>query len=149
MCLETTKEVTEKFRKKNKNKKFIWAYKVYQVRNNRLYSVIYGINLISPGEIRSNRSRLSFDKRDQDNWYVDEDCNEDRIILWEISRGIHVFEKIVNTRNFSDFCSNRVIVRVKCLMKDFVAYDVVSKEAVFKKVYLDEKEYNKALREKY
>jgi len=81
MCLETTKEETEKFRKKHKNEKYIWCYKVYHARfggyyKAGLYNLIFNtIIKISPGEIRSNRSRLNFDKRDGDTWYDNYDSD--------------------------------------------------------------------------
>jgi len=136
MCLETTKAETKEFKEQNKNKEFIICYKVYKKYNNKLYSPFFSIEEeILPGEIKSNRSRLSFDKRDEDEY------NHNGI--WFIGRGIHVFTTLTEAKEWIGF--NEIIFKVKCYMKDFVAYNKNFKEAVFKKVYLSKKEYNKVI----
>jgi len=144
MCLATTKEETEKFRKKNKDKEFIWGYKIYTLESLNLYPVYYHRSKkIRPGEIKSNRSRLSFDKRDLDDWYDEYVCNDDRIIVWEINKGIQVYKYKHDAKRHCNL--DEKVVRVKCFMSDFVAYDELGKQVVFRKIYLDEKEFDRAI----
>jgi len=82
MCLETTREETEEFRRKNKDKEFIWGYKVYEIlrfRDDKDDKVklrpLFFAGSVEPGEIKSNRSRLNFDKRDGDTWYDNYDSD--------------------------------------------------------------------------
>jgi len=141
MCLATTKKETEDFRNKNQDKEFIWAYKLYEIYEGKLYPVWYHRYCsVKPGEIKSDRSRLSFDKRDEDYWTPSYPYIYNSTASWSIRRGIHVYnyKQLFNKNKYR-------MVRVRCFMSDFVACNGVVGEMVFRKVHLSEKEYNKAI----
>jgi len=136
MCLETTKEETNKFRNRNKDKKFIWAYKVYERVGSGLYSPFCcHFNGIIPGIVKSDRSRLSFDFRNKD-YYVGNG-------LWEITRGIHVYLTKKAALKILGHNINRIVLKVKCPMSEFVACN--KKAAVFRAINLSQKEYDAAI----
>ena len=148
MCLATTKKETEEFRKKNKDKESIWCYKVYKRftrSNNRnvLRSIFYDTGCsIKPGVIKSNRSRLNFDKRDRD-YCIATVRAINSCLGWSISKGIYVYQY---KRDAERHCNlDEKVVRIKCLMSEFVAYNSWDNIAVFRTVYLPEEEYNKAI----
>jgi len=145
MCLATTKKETEEFRKNNKNKESIWCYKIYKRvtrSNNRkvLRSIFYDTGCsIKPGVIKSNRSRLNFDKRDKDYYHGHFRSTNS----WNISKGIYVYKYKHDAKRHCNL--DEKVVRIKCLMSEFVAYNSWDNIAVFRTVYLPEEEYNKAI----
>ena len=150
MCLETTRKETEKFHRKNKNKKFIWGYKIYCLYKNKLYPPYFlNDDLVEPGIIKSDRSRLSFDKRDLDHCEKIYDCGFFDSIYWKINRGIHLFRSEKYARQNCGIYDKNKVVKVKCFMSEFVAYNEEYETMVFRSIYLSPKEYNKTLREKY
>jgi len=76
MCLVKNNEATEKFRKKNKNKKEVVVWKIYCVNDNRVSPIIYDNGCVNPGRIESNRTNKHHDNDNYDD---------------EINRGIHVY----------------------------------------------------------
>jgi hypothetical protein len=66
--------------------------------------------------------------------------------ILEINNGIHVFTNREGARELKSFGDGDVIVKVKCLAKDFVAAG--DNQAVFTKVFLPKTEHTRALKGK-
>ncbi len=147
MCLRTTKKRCEGFKKRTTDN-FIYAYKVVKVFHdekaiNRIISQ-YNYFQWKPG----------FNKaRGVEDYIFKEIRGKGRTNVYN---GIHVFLTLKEAERFTgsyayDLDYKFKVIKVKCLMKDFVAagtrfsHQRVTKEAVFKKVYLSKKEYKNAL----
>ena len=107
---------------------------------NGLYSIIYdyGHKNILPGDIISNREEIIAGQDPRD------DTNRNEI---EINRGIHVFTRKKTVEEHSKGYNQDRIVKVRCHKSDLVAVDKEIPNAVFMKVLLSKKEYDKAMKE--
>jgi len=112
----------------------------YSYRKNGLYSIIYdyGHKNILPGDIISNREEIIAGQDPRD------DTNRNEI---EINRGIHVFTRKKTVEEHSKGYNQDRIVKVRCHKSDLVAVDKEIPNAVFMKVLLSKKEYDKAMKE--
>jgi len=94
---------------------------------------------VSYGEIVSNREDNCAGRDCRDNFMIDTD-------LIEINRGIHVFTRKKTAETHSGPHPNDRVVAVRCHESDLVAVDAAYPNAVFMKVLLSKKEYDKAMK---
>lgn len=145
MCLVYNKKATKEFIEKNKGRKTLTAYKVYKVKDGKLFPIFYPTIPLKAGMLGSSRIEQEVGKDEQDgivnrNIYV--------------NRGIHVFlleeeskaaEKWYN-EHYENY-ENYVVVPVTCYLSDICAVNEVTNEAVFMTVRLSKKNYDKTLKE--
>lgn len=139
MCMRKDDEKTEAFRKK-KAGKTITVWKVYLVRENMLYSPVYGNNAFSWGDIVSDREKINRDS--WDNRYTDPD-NEKYTI---VNRGIHVFLSRKSARGYREKGYDDFIFKCTAKIDDFVAVDEHLERAVFMKIHLSKKEFKRGIK---
>jgi len=135
MCLEKNRDATEKFRKKNKNKRKVVVWKIYCVDNNNIVSpAIYDDGgCTNPGYIESDRIDKYQDEYDM--------CNT-------INRGIHVYVSRGKAREMRDI--GEKIFKCTAKIDDLVAvggYRSGRKdEAVFMKIHISKEEFEKGIK---
>jgi len=133
MCLNIDSKKTDAVKLKLSKDGFIIGYKILSFYNNVLSSTIFNIKPWKNGwNLSSRRGGTKLIKREK--------------MCQEIYRGIHVFLN----RPPKSFIGigDYVIVRVKCYPKHFVAAGGIYSKlpgGVFTKVFLDEKDYRKAI----
>ena len=131
------------------NKKYITCYKIVQVgkRNNGKYFLVSEImcHIYRAGNNFSDRKKQQLSKSCNDNKYF-----ENGKPYWYVNNGIHVFttlqsakDEFGNIYDYDDMCE--VIVAVRCRPEDLVAYSSIDKEAVFMKVQLEAREFDRAI----
>lgn len=128
MCLFYDKSFSTRIRNRIvKNGKKITCYKVLRVIGNTLESPYFGEEY-KPGWNVSDRCEIAQGAKEQE--------------YHEVYKGIHVFtsKKVAK----EDVLNGRIVVPVTCYAKDFVGAGCC--EAVFMKVFLSRKDYDKALK---
>jgi len=119
MCLLFNKSKTETFKKNNKGKKFIYAYKVMEKPDcwNGLSGGVASPNF-STGRVDPKNGSFYVSNRENQTPFQDfHDSSTQQVIC----RGIHVFLKLDTAKVKASMFGNRTIFRVKCYIKDFVA----------------------------
>lgn len=125
MCAYVNIKQQNEFLNKHRNHKTVTVYKVLVNNNGILISPYYYTQYL-PGWIKSN-SRAKLQSKD----------------LREINKGIHVF---INKKSAELLASyGRVYVKMTANLEDLIC--VGDNDAVFKKVYLSQKEYERAVEE--
>jgi len=139
MCTTHNNEATKKFRKKNKNKKEVIVWKIYYKNSNsaltHLYANKHGAHAnIYRGqeEIVSNRIGKDYDPSDHG---------------IEVNRGIHVFTTRKKAREYKLWYLSYSARIFKCTAKmaDLVSVSLRN-EAVFMKIRLPKKEFDKGMK---
>jgi len=143
MCLIYNKEATEKLQKKYDGRKTLTAYKVYEVKDGKLFQIYYGITTpIKHGKIISSRTVQEAGKDEDDNTIED--------VIY-VNRGIHVFllktevNKVVDWHNNAN-CEKSVVVPVTCYLSDLCGINEVENEAVFMSINIPKKAYQEAIK---
>jgi len=136
MCLYYDEVRTEEFKKANKGGRTVTTYKVFKLASEAYLKSVYFQCFHRNGMIQSDREVQAPLK---DIWDYDSDFSH------EINRGIHVFLTKEAVGIFSNEDCDNVIVKVTCKMKDLVCVGE-DNDAVFMKVFLTKKEYQKALK---
>ena len=129
MCLYYDAEVDKKFKQRNRNKKFVWAIKTYQIihYNTELIPLYYGQRITKCGWVISDRRYKKLNKTE---------LKRNRVL-----KGIHVYTRKHHYSFHSD-------VKVKCYLKDLVAVSKDRNEAVFMKIYIPKSEWNRIFYDK-
>jgi hypothetical protein len=143
MCLDYSKEATDTVRKMFQGKKYIFVYKEVRLGYSvdrllalkpRLVSVSYWYDWMLGENVSDRKWGIS-----QKNEVTKLETREKESC--QVSQGFHVWIK----KPRSTFV-NRVIVRLKAKLRDFVAASL-NGEAVFDKLTLSKKQHNRALKE--
>ena len=117
---------------------YTYCWKIYTLENGVLKPWLYGSKNIKPGWINSNRQTTRVPiETDSTNFHG-------KLI---VERGIHVSLTIPNAKH-QIVVTGDTLVKVRCYKNDLVATGIGDHggcEAVFNKVFLDEKEYNKVV----
>lgn len=136
MCLvydeKETQKLLNRFNSLPKEKTTIDFWKVYEKRENILVAIWRWNKIEKPGIVRSDRSSKKFRIAEND--------------ITKINKGIHVF---TNKKRAEDFAQkHEVVVKVQTRKQDFIAASNqnVTKEAVFMKVEISEKEWNRVFK---
>jgi hypothetical protein len=152
MCLYWSKNATDKFKKNNKNHKFVWCEKMYYYNKHVkvLHTKFFGTERpVRPGVIRSNRGTTRVGIK-TDGYVTKHNYTICKDTFCNVRRGIHVYALLYgNTKPRVYMAWNDgmgVYVPVKCYMKDFVGIDETNRQMVFTEVHLSEKDYNEAIR---
>jgi hypothetical protein len=141
MCLDLDKQKTAEVKAWDKEEFTCWKmYRLSAEKN--LVTPYFTHSPVEPGNIISNRSGRRVSRTngdDYDSWGN----------LWEVNRGIHVFLYKQDAEKFArlDWPTARV-VPVTCFKKDFVAAGIDG-DAVFMKVNLSVKAWEKATGKKW
>jgi len=126
--------------------KYITCYKVLEVDKNRknkirLFSPYQG-TIYYPGVIVSSR------KFDNSFYKLGECCGdilENDSDFWSIKRGIHVLTTIEEATGYM-YEGKEVILSVRCKVEDLIGYNKDLERAVFNKVYVEQRSYDRALK---
>ena len=150
MCLLKNDKATEKFRKKNKNKKDVIVWKMYSVSSTYgdvcpPYMSLGGV--IKPGLIKSNRKSIDHDQLDDYCNNLD-DCDLKDMNCF-INSGIHVLLSRAAARKMaSEYPEDRVF-RCTAKMEDLVAvgeFDGEVDNAVFMNITISEEDFEKGIK---
>jgi len=133
MCLVKDMKATQKFSKKNRNKKKLVVWKLYKVLSGGVvYPIIFDNEPVKAGWIKSDRQSKS--KDDQDYPYRE----------WcDVNRGIHVYLSRQQARVMRDICDYEQIFRCTANVSDLVGIDDRQKEAVFMKIHITKEEFER------
>jgi len=163
MCLDAKRHATENLRKKmKKNGGKIVVYKTVLRSGNQHGSRLktpYRGKEISPGWLVSDRipDKISFrcndENRSKKMYDYDDKTNPNRDYYYDnqnvvgVDHGIHVFVTLDDAK--CECLDGEKVVSCIAYLKDFVAAGdfFSSKSAVFNKVFVPEKEYNRVLKE--
>lgn len=130
MCLIVNKEKSQKFYNDNKDKEFVYCYKVLLKDKFGLYSPIYHYEWV-PGKHKSNLN-FNYTLSDQKN---------------KVTESFHFFLKKEDAERYIYLNNDYVyiIVKMKCFMKNFVAVGLAGnyESITFTEVELEEEEFNK------
>ncbi len=130
--------INQEFKKRTKNKKFIYAYKILCISKEKVLFSVYYTWSWYVGETTSDR------------WTTALTGTEERQQI--INYGIHVYLRKKDAHNTINNCLGEEkeyvrVVRFKCFIKDLVATDKYRYfQAVFHKVTLSKTEYEKAIK---
>ena len=139
MCCYIDKNKTEQLRKRLEKQGFITAYKVYEGGCDMLRPACYSSYRVTrAGWIKSDRPSIDQDVTTDDG-ESEEYCGE----WYSVNRGIHVVLTKKETKSWVEILTNPKVVPVRCYKKDLVAAGRHG-DAVFLKVFLAEKDYDKA-----
>ena len=116
------KENTEKFLKKNKNKKLVKVYKVLDISNKSPYmNKLYTVGENNAGKLERKQIPIN---RNQD-----------------IAKGIHVHLTLTSARIMeTHYYYNRKTVEAWVRPSDLIGVSLDNNKAVFTKIYIDAKE---------
>jgi hypothetical protein len=145
MCLRYANGSNCRFKAETKNQQEITVYKILRKDFDGSGNEIY----VSPIMKNRQRWKIGINKSNL-NWFTRLwykiwilICDLDGNSYIDLYKGIHVFTASYAAYNFlrlrfsTNTRLNCIIVSCKANMKDFVAYDSFSKEAIFTKVSLD------------
>ena len=118
------------------------CWKVYNVRQFHLTTLYHRHQPVAPGWIVSNRRHQEVGMDGSDNRPTSYSQR-----LGEVGRGIHVFRTRKRAKGWAARFPSGVVVPVKCRRGDLVAVGCSDAEAVFMKVHLAQKDYDKAMGE--
>ena len=147
MCLTVNTEAKRNFKRRNKNEKWVTAYKVYNVDTDReiLCSIYYPkfIEIKKHGWIESDReggTTVGTDWLDtkRNFWFEGNTASQ-------VKRGIHVFLDIPTALVVLNRDKNRTIVPLQCRPEDLVGINSIETLAVFTKVFLRKEDLRRAL----
>lgn len=127
MCLLMLKDQKRAIKRLFKNRKQITCYKALVNYDNKLYSPAYHHYQWTFGENISSRSYTTLLKNEYD--------------AKQVGHGIHVY----TSKKHATVYDGEILVPVSCNLSDVVAVGH-NKEAVFTKVYLLRREYDKAIK---
>lgn len=131
MCLFYSKVKTKRYRSRSRSSKFITVYKIFQKskKTGKLYSIYFRqTSPIKRGWFKSNRHSIQLNELD--------DNISDGIIY--VNRGIYVFrdrQTAIKEYRYIIY-DNKVIVKCKALLKDFVGCNNKCDELVFMKIFI-------------
>lgn len=142
MCMFHSKNMSRVLRNKLAEKGYLYFYKAYHLRGNNLYSMVKQTRKpVNHGWIISTR------KEQKVGADLDSNTSWTRIPQYNVYRGIHVVTSEKACRDDWDNGLKKpitVIVKVKCLLSDFVGAGAGrDRDAVFMKVHLSKREYDR------
>ena len=132
MCLYYCEGTKKQFLAKHTDKKEITVWKVWLIEKKDVFSIIYESNKIKPGWIKSNRTSVNSDGLDKTCW-----------LGHSISRGIHVHLTRESARDNRDWGGR--VFKCKALLSDLVEVGnaLSSNQAVFMKIHISKKDFER------
>ena len=148
MCLTSYNDEFKEFKEKNKNKEFIYCYKVIDWVFLSKYRIVYkrgGVyktpfTNIEVSPVTNKEFKSNVTKEDKEKYSRYSKGNKG---CYPVTRGVHVYT-VKNraedvAKSYDTLCCKRHIFRVKCYLKDMLGYDKIAHEAAFSKVTWDKK----------
>lgn len=140
MCMSNYPNQVKKFLAKHKGKSFITAYKVVSRYQEEKYSYLkVGIPKLMAPFIGNKTYKVGYN-------FSNSEAKRACTTNIDIKRGIHVCLTQNEAKCMAKQSSLKRVVSVKVYIKDLIGVGRDSKRAVFKKIYINKKDYENAVR---